>query len=172
MIKLKKISALLIVLAFAAGCANNNEAEPRRYQEPRFTDQAPIDLKVNRVEVVSEFTPTFTRPNVEHLFPISIEKTARLWAKDRLKADDYASDKIAEFIIKVTDPKNLSSAETSIEAWRELAIPADTDIEEKERYWNGMVYKLFDEFNKRMEQNIYQYLNMYVANNSVIQEYN
>lgn len=100
MIKLKKISALLIVLAFAAGCANNNEAEPRRYQEPRFTDQAPIDLKVNRVEVVSEFTPTFTRPNVEHLFPISIEKTARLWAKDRLKADDYASDKIAEFIIK------------------------------------------------------------------------
>ena len=203
MIKLKKISALLIVLAFAAGCANNNEAEPRRYQEPRFTDQAPIDLKVNRVEVVSEFTPTFTRPNVEHLFPISIEKTARLWAKDRLKADDYDSDKIAEFIIKdasvteeieksekvfykdrikyratlyvvikVTDPKNLSSAETSIEAWRELAIPADTDIEEKERYWNGMVYKLFDEFNKRMEQNIYQYLNMYVANNSVIQEYN
>lgn len=69
-------------------------------------------------------------------------------------------------------PQNLSSAETSIEAWRELAIPADTDIEEKERYWNGMVYKLFDEFNKRMEQNIYQYLNMYVANNSVIQEYN
>jgi len=162
----KEISALLIVLAFVAGCANNNEAEPRRYQEPRFTDQAPIDLKVNRVEVVSEFTPTFTRPNVEHLFPISIEKTARLWAKDRLKTDDYASDKIAEFIIKdasvteeieksekvfykdrikyratlyvvikVTDPKNLSSAETSIEAWRELAIPADTDIEEKERYW-------------------------------------
>lgn len=74
MIKLRKFSALLIVLAFAAGCANNNEAEPRRYQEPRFTDQAPIDLKVNRVEVVSEFTPTFTRPNVEHLFPISIEK--------------------------------------------------------------------------------------------------
>ena len=55
MIKLRKFSALLIVLAFAAGCANNNEAEPRRYQEPRFTDQAPIDLKVNRVEVVSEF---------------------------------------------------------------------------------------------------------------------
>lgn len=46
MIKLRKFSALLIVLAFAAGCANNNEAEPRRYQEPRFTDQAPIDLKV------------------------------------------------------------------------------------------------------------------------------
>lgn len=78
MIKLKKISALLIVLAFAAGCANNNEAEPRRYQEPRFTDQAPIDLKVNRVEVVSEFTPTFTRPNVEHLFPIQLKNRPSL----------------------------------------------------------------------------------------------
>ena len=113
MIKLRKFSALLIVLAFAAGCANNNEAEPRRYQEPRFTDQAPIDLKVNRVEVVSEFTPTFTRPNVEHLFPISIEKTARLWAKDRLKADDYASDKIAEFIIKDASVKKSKNRKRS-----------------------------------------------------------
>ncbi len=203
MIKFRKISAFLVALILMAGCANTYEAEPRRYQEPRFTEETPIDLKVNRVEVISEFTPTFTRPNVEHLFPISIEKTARLWAKDRLKATDFSSDKIAEFIIKdasvteeieksekvfykdrikyratlyvvikVTDPKSLSSAETSIEAWRELAIPADTDIEEKERYWNGMVYKLFDEFNKRMEQNIYQYLNMYVENNNVIQEYN
>ena len=203
MIKFRKISAFLVALILMAGCANTYEAEPKRYQEPRFTEEGPIDLKVNRVEVISEFTPTFTRPNVEHLFPISIEKTARLWAKDRLKATDFSSDKIAEFIIKdasvteeieksekvfykdrikyratlyvvvkVTDPKSLSSAETSIEAWRELAIPADTDIEEKERYWNGMVYKLFDEFNKRMEQNIYQYLNMYVENNNVIQEYN
>ncbi len=203
MIKFRKISAFLVALILMAGCANNYEAEPRRYQEPRFTEETPIDLKVNHVEVISEFTPTFTRPNVEHLFPISIEKTARLWAKDRLKATDFSSDKIAEFIIKdasvteeieksekvfykdrikyratlyvvikVTDPKSLSSAETSIEAWRELAIPADTDIEEKERYWNGMVYKLFDEFNKRMEQNIYQYLNMYVENSNVIQEYN
>lgn len=203
MIKLRKISALFVVLALTASCAGNNEAEPRRYSEPRFTEQAPIDLKVNRIEIVSEFTPSFTRPNVEHLFPISIEKTARLWARDRLKADDYASDKIAEFIIKdasvteeieksekvfykdrikyratlsvvikITDPKNLSSAETSIEAWRELAIPADTDIEEKEKYWNGMVQKLFDEFNRRMEQNIHQYLNMYVMNSSLVQEYN
>ena len=34
-----------------------------------------------------------------------------------------------------------------------------------------MVYKLFDEFNMRMEQNIHQYLNMYVKNNNDITEY-
>ena len=51
-------------------------------------------------DIISEFTPSFTRPNVEHLFPISIEKTAKLWGQDRLKAADFSSTKIAEVIIK------------------------------------------------------------------------
>ena len=34
-----------------------------------------------------------------------------------------------------------------------------------------MVQKLFEEFNSRMEQNINQYLNMYVKNNNTIYEY-
>ena len=202
---LKRILPLVLVVSLVSSCAlfKSTEEEPDNYRMPRFTNLEPIDLKVKQIDINSEFTPSFTRPNVEHLFPISIEKTAKVWARDRLKAVDFSSDKIATVVIKdasvteeiekaqemftkdrikyratlyvvvkVTDPKSLSSAETSIEAWRELAIPADTDIEEKERYWNGMVYKLFDEFNKRMEQNIYQYLNMYVENNNVIQEYN
>ena len=199
----KKLFSALAVILLVSACSTTETPEIKRYNTPRFTDKAPIELKVNKVETVSEFTPQFKAPYVEHMFPIPLEATAKTWAKDRLSAVDYSSDKTATFIIKdasvteeieksekvfykdrikyratlyvvikVTDPKNLSSAETSIEAWRELAIPADTDIEEKERYWNGMVYKLFDEFNKRMEQNIYQYLNMYVANNSIIQEYN
>lgn len=203
MTNIKKILSVFLLLGMATGCANTNDAEPKRYNEPRFTDQTPIELKVNRIEVVSEFTPSFSRPNVEHLFPISIEKTARLWAKDRLEAVDFSSDKVAQFIIKdasvteqveksekvfykdrikykaslhvvikISDPKKLATAETSIEAWRELIIPVDTDIEEKEKYWNGMVNKLFEEFNTRMEQNIHQYLNMYVQNSNVIREYN
>ena len=35
-----------------------------------------------------------------------------------------------------------------------------------------MVHKLFTEFNRSMESNINQYLNMYVVNNNYIQEYN
>ena len=34
-----------------------------------------------------------------------------------------------------------------------------------------MVHKLFTEFNRSMESNINQYLNMYVVNNNYIQEY-
>ncbi len=205
MTKLTRIFSVFLILGLIQGCASfrSEEAEPKRYNEPRFTEQQPIELKVNKINIVSEFTPSFTRPNVEHLFPISIEKTAKLWAKDRLEAVDYASDKQADFIIrnasvteevekaeqflykdrvkyratlnvvlKISDPNKSTNAETEIEAWRELIIPIDTDIAEKEKYWDSMVQKLFEEFNRQMENNIHQYLNMYVANNQIIQEYN
>lgn len=201
-----KILSLTLMISLVSSCGSvwgdYEPDEPARYSEPRFNQHNPIKLKVNKVEVISEFTPSFRRPNVEHLFPISIEKTARTWARDRLEAVDYSSDKVAQFIIKdasvteeleptdkvfekdrmkyratlnvvlrISDPQKLSSAETEIEAWRELTIPADTDIAEKEKYWNGMVTKLFDEFNIRMERNVHQYLNMYVENSDYIQEY-
>ena len=201
---IKKIIPAFIMTVLVAGRAwfPKDEDELQKFREPRYNSEEPIQLKVNKVEVISEFTPTFKRPNVEHLFPISIEKTAKLWAKDRLKAADFSSPKIAEVIIRdasvteeaetseqlfnkdrvkyraklivvvrVTDPQSLSRAETEVEAWRELIIPADTDIAEKEKYWNGMVTKLFDEFNRKMSANIYQYLNMYVINKPLTPTY-
>ena len=182
-IMLKKIFAALTLCILLPACTGMRDdmAETRRYEDLSFTSQPPIKLKVNKIDIVSEFTPSFKRPNVEHLFPISIEKTARIWARDRLEAVDFSSQKVAKFIIKdasVTEEvissneMFLSAAETSIEAWRELTINANTDIDEKERYWNGMVNKLFTEFNRSMETNIDQYLNMYVEGNTYIQEYN
>ena len=192
----------LAMVSTLTACASSDEAVPEKYNEPRFNADGVVNLNVNKVEIVSEFTPSFTRPNVEHLFPVSIEKTAKLWAADRLKAVDLASDKQATFIIKdasvteevvksdkifekdslkyrarlsvvltISDPYNFSSAETSLEAWRELTIPVDTTIEDKERYWNSMVEKLFDEFNARMQMNINKYLNMYIADSDYIQDY-
>jgi len=204
---MNKIRNLLLAFCsvFLLSCATtgDGDAVPSRYSEPRFQSATPIELNVEKVDIISEFIPSFTRPNVEHLFPVSIEKTAKLWAQDRLKADGFSSNRIAEFIIKdasvteeieksdellqkdrlkyranlsvvlkITDKSNLSAAETTIDAWRELRIPADTKIADKERYWNDMVYKLFNDFNSRMEQNINEYLNMYVKNNYSIKEYN
>lgn len=204
---MKKTSHLitaLILTVLVAGCAwfPKEDDDLQRYSEPRYNQEQPIQLKVNKIEIISEFTPTFTRPNVEHLFPVSIEKTAKIWARDRLKAADFSSNKIAEVIIKdasvteemekstqlfnkdrvkyratlnivikISDPQNLSRAETEVQAWRELIIPADTDIAEKEKYWNGMVTKLFDEFNAKMTSNIHQYLNMYVISNELVPTY-
>ena len=200
----KKILPLMLVVSLVSSCAlfKSTEEEPDNYRVPRFTSLEPIDLKVKQIDVVSEFTPTFTRPNVEHLFPISIERTAKVWARDRLKAVDFGSDRVAEVIIKdasvteeieksqemfvkdrikyranldvvirITDTKSLSKAETEVIAWRELIIPADTDITEKEQYWNSMVTKLFNEFNAKMDQNIHRYLNAYIENNNYIENY-
>ncbi|MCI5634216.1 MAG: hypothetical protein MR350_02015 [Alphaproteobacteria bacterium] len=184
----------------ACSTMNNNEAAPERYSDLHFDNKKPIELTVKKIEVKSEFTPSFTRPNVEHLFPISIEKTAKTWADERLEAVDYSSDRVAEFIIKdasvtekeekaeqllqkdrlkyhanlsvllkVTD--NKSSAQTSVEAYRELSMPIDTNIEDKERYWNEMVVKLFNAFDEHMEMNIHKYLNMYIKGNTSITEY-
>ena len=36
---------------------------------------------------------------------------------------------------------------------------------------NKSLDKLFDEFNRRMEKNINEYLNMYVMNNYAVKEY-
>ncbi len=201
----KKILASLALIALVSGCAGirDDMAEPSRYEDINFTNQTPIKLKVSKIDIISEFVPSFKRPNVEHLLPISIEKTARTWAEQRLDAVDFGSNKVAKFIIKdasvteenikiddmfkadrikynarlvvtiqIADPENFSIAETTIEAWRELTIPANTDIDEKERYWNTMVRKLFTEFNTSMERNIHQYLNMYVAESTHIQEFN
>ncbi|MDD4555919.1 MAG: hypothetical protein PHE89_01135 [Alphaproteobacteria bacterium] len=201
--KFSKIILSIISVSLISACSFvSKDEEIEKFNEPRYTDRGQIELKVNSIEVVSEFTPTFRTPNVEHLFPISIEKTAKLWAKDRLKAVDFSSNKKATYIIKnasvteqliksdkpfskdrikykanlnvvlrVSDENSLSSAQTEIEVWRELTIPADTAIDEKEKFWNGMVIKLFDEFDVRMEQNIHQYLNMYVKNSNYIKEY-
>lgn len=202
---LKRILPVMIAISAISGCAAwfpQDDDQLTRYSEPRFSTENPIQLKVSRINVISEFTPSFTRPNVEHLFPVSIEKTAKIWAKDRLKAADFSSNRQADVIIKdasvteemekseqlfnkdrvkykatlnvvirITDPKNMSRAETEVQAWRELIIPADTDIAEKEKYWNGMVDKLFAEFNTKMNQNIHQYLNIYVINNELTPTY-
>ena len=205
MTKFSKFLSILVVCGLSAGCSffQNQEIEGiDSSAEPRFGNSGKIELKVNKVDVVSEFTPSFRRPNIEHLFPISIEKTARLWAQDRLEAVDYSSSKQAHVIIKdasvteelepvdgifekdrikyratlymivrIADANNLSSAGTEVEAWRELTIPADTPIEDKEKYWNKMVYDLFNDFNQRMDYNIHKYLNLYIANDTSVASY-
>lgn len=201
-----KIIPIFVLSLIISGCSSlfpASEDELPRYSEPRYNTEEPIQLKVSQIKVISEFTPSFTRPHVEHLFPVSIEKTAKLWAQDRLKAADFSNQKIAEVIIKnasvtetleeggnqlfntdrvrykaslimtvrITDPENMSQASTNVDAWRELTIPAGTDIAEKEQYWSGMVSKLFDEFNTKMTANIYEYLNMYVINKPITPTY-
>ncbi|MBO6281243.1 MAG: hypothetical protein J6N49_01790 [Alphaproteobacteria bacterium] len=195
---LKMLSAVLLTMGInACSSMNNNQATPERYSNLHFDNKRPIELMVKKIEVKSEFSPSFTRPNVEHLFPVSIEKTAKTWASERLEAADFASNRTAEFVImdaSVTEQEekaeqlllkdrlkyhadlkvmlrvveNKASAQTTVEAFRELTMPIDTGIEDKEKHWNEMVVKLFQAFDEHMEKNIYKYLNMYVKDNQSV----
>ena len=98
--KIISILALSLSLSACGTLFGSHEEDIQRYSEPRYEQDQPIELKVNKIDIISEFTPTFARPHVEHLFPVSIEKSAKLWAQDRLKVADYSSNKIAEVIIK------------------------------------------------------------------------
>ncbi|MBR3676275.1 MAG: hypothetical protein IKN71_03980 [Alphaproteobacteria bacterium] len=197
--KMLGLGALALVLN-ACTTMNNNTAMPERFSDLHFDNKAPIPLTVKTVEIKSEFTPSFTRPNVEHLLPVSIEKTAKTWAKERLEAADFSSDRVAEFIIQdasVTETEEKSgqllmkdrlkyhanlkvllrvvekqtSAATEVGVWRDLTMAVDTGIEDKEQHWNEMVIKLFKVFDENMEKNINQSLNMYVKDNQTITNY-
>ena len=78
---IRKILCVALLISLTTGCStlfgSHEGDEPARYSELRYDNEAPIKLKVNKVEVISEFTPSFRRPNVEHLFPISIEKNSQ-----------------------------------------------------------------------------------------------
>ena len=197
----KMIGATAVAMLLSACTSmNNNTAVPERYSDLHFDNKAPIPLMVKAVEIKSEFTPTFTRPHVEHLLPMSIEKTAKTWAKERLEAADFSSNRVAEFVIQdagviETEEKaeqiltkdrlkyhatlkvvlrivdNKSSAATNVEAWRDLTMSADTNIEDKEQHWNDMVVNLFQAFDSSMEKQIYQSLNMYVKDDKSITTY-
>lgn len=192
--------ALTAMIFSACSTMNNNTGTPERYGDLHFDNKAPIPLMVKTVNVKSEFTPSFTRPNVEHLFPISIEKTAKTWAKERLEAADLNSNRTAEFIIQdasvtATEEKaeqlfakdrlkyhatlkvilkvidNQSSAQTSVEAYRDLVMPIDTSIEDKEKHWNEMVSNLFQAFDDYMEANARKYLNMYIKDDKSVTQF-
>ena len=199
-IKMLCAATMLLTLNACSTAKNNNEAAIERYSDLHFDNKDPIPLTVKTINIKSEFTPSFTRPNVEHMFPVSIEKTAKTWAKERLEAVDFSSNRTAEFIIQdasVTEQEikaaqllqkdglkyhanlkvvlrvidNKASAQTSVEAYRELTMPIDTSIEDKERHWNEMVINLFKSFDEHMDTNIHKYLNMYIKDNQTIVTY-
>lgn len=198
---MKKLFSLFMVLSlFSCGFFQPPLPETEFTRPLRMTD--PIRLKVKTIEIVSEFSPSFTRPNIEHLLPTSIERNARTWARENLEAVEPHSTRIASFIIKdasmtehyeksdsllrrsqdvykanlnivlrIQDTEKLSSAETQINAWKELSIPADSSLEQKEAYWNKMIKDLFQNFDVAMQKSIEQNLSQYVADNTHIQRY-
>lgn len=62
-----------------------------------FTDNAPLQIDVARIEVIEQFKPPLTKPHVEHLAPVPPAHALRNWARDRMQAN--GSEGVAKFTI-------------------------------------------------------------------------
>lgn len=76
------LAVAALSLTLLAGCASP-PPPPQRFPEITFAG-APIRLAVGAIEVVEAYTPPLTAPHIEHLMPISPERMAARWPKDRL----------------------------------------------------------------------------------------
>lgn len=79
----------LISAAFAAlglGLAGCASPPPPAFPEITFVHEQPILLDVAEIDYVDAYIPPQKAPNVDHLFPVSLSKVAKRWAKDRLRA--------------------------------------------------------------------------------------
>lgn len=122
------LSRLVFVLALGptlllAACETAPPAKPK--MDISFTHLAPIALNVGRIEIVSQYRPTFAKPNVEHLFPVTPAAALERWASERLRA--RGSSGVARFIIS-----DASVKETKLE--QKSGLVGLVTIEQAERY--------------------------------------
>jgi hypothetical protein len=120
----RRARPILLAAAFAAllgACAET--PPPDVFPELTYGHLAPIRLAVERVEIASTFEPSFTDPDVEHLFPTPPQRAAERWALDRLTAAG-GDGRRAIFIVRVA-----RVAETALSGTGGLAGLFTTDQE-------------------------------------------
>jgi hypothetical protein len=90
----------LLVGALLVGIGACGSEPPRRptYADIRFTDRAPLNLDVQRIDVVDEYRPVFDPPHFEMRLPVPLPHAADNWARDRLRAVGSRGTAVAAII--------------------------------------------------------------------------
>jgi hypothetical protein len=121
---LRLMAAALLLMAVGS-CAS---PPPRQeFAEITWTHLKPYKLNVARIEVVSEFKPTFKPPHVEHFFPVPPEKAVRRWIQDRLVAGGPSG--VAKVIIK-----DASATEVELRQGKDEGVRGYFTTEQGQRY--------------------------------------
>jgi hypothetical protein len=120
-----RLIAAAILFVAVGSCA----APPPRqeFAEITWTHLTPYKLNVARIEVVSEFKPTFKPPHVEHFFPVPPEKAVRRWIQDRLLASGPSG------VAKVTI-KDASATEAELRQGKDEGVRGYFTTEQAQRY--------------------------------------
>jgi len=138
----------LLAAAAVAGLAACTNAPPvPHYPDIRFTQKDPMIVKALRVDIASDFQPTFAAPHVEHIVPISPERMARQWAMDRLQPMRSGAA-IARFTIldagivetKLATTKGIKGAFTTEPAERyDASLRVRISLDDPARRYHGEV---------------------------------
>ncbi len=134
MLRFVKILAVLVIPALALGACET----PVRVQSLpglTYSHLGPLKLNVAKIEIVTQYRPPLTRPNVDHLFPTPPLKAIRQWASDRLRAVGRAG--VARVVIRqaaaietaLAQKKGIKAAFTKQQAFRyDLTLDATVEI--------------------------------------------
>jgi hypothetical protein len=73
----------LVLAGLVGGC----DTPPTRpvFPDIHFTNLPRLKLEVAAIDIKDDFQPSFRKPDVEHLFPVTPEHAVENWAKDRLQ---------------------------------------------------------------------------------------
>lgn len=137
----RNLAALIGALALVS-CAN--PPPKQTFADITWSHLPPFKFNVAKVEVASEYKPSFSAPYVEHLFPTPPEKVVRRWIQDRVAAaghEGFAKVIINDASVKETDlqhPKNFASHFTVEQGERyEVTIDVTLEIHGARGYRDG-----------------------------------
>jgi len=130
---IRRLCLCLLVASGLAACSS--EPAPPRFPDIRFSNDSPIRLDVARVELVSQFQPSFTPPEVEHEFPVPPQRALENLCKDRLQAIAPTSGRVARFTI-------VDASVRESELPRESGIKGTFTVQQAERYYGRVEIRL------------------------------
>ncbi|MDI9349858.1 MAG: hypothetical protein QM537_07650 [Candidatus Symbiobacter sp.] len=107
-----------------------------------FSQDNPIKVIAARVEIVQEYRPPLTKPNIEYLLPISPASLAQNWASQRLLAvgdKESNSGRLAKFVVK-----RASAIETKLPKSEGIASVFTVDQDKRYDIQLSVEFTLYD----------------------------
>ena len=184
----KFFSSLALCAVLLAGCGGDEHVP---FVAPiDFAGQPPTPVTVRTIEIVDEYVPPKSLPNVEHAAPTPPYKAVRLWTNERLKAvgesgylrvgirdahivERAAGDQVT-YLGRIdvaldadggnptgTGAQTTGSGEVTVT--RQVTVDKDLDLAAKERVWDDMTRQMMVEFSADMQRTLHGDLAGFVA---------
>lgn len=185
----KSVIRLLVAMTATVtlvACSSINPTRIDPFPPISFGSALPYRLDVGQLEIIPQFQPSMTRPNIEHLMPISPETATIKWAQARIKPvgtttalvritildasvtettqngqDRYEG--VLEISIQLFNEEGLPQANALARAARTKTILNSVSLNERDQALYELTEGLSHDIDTRMNQLIPQYLGPWIV---------